>query len=180
VAERGVQFTRPTARRIVDAIRLAEGTPRDETGLDVIFPSKPRAYRPFELTEALVAGGTADVNWLIWNTTEDGLIDTGLTGEVTDHLDHAWGLPGDRGEAVFVGGKWVVTVNPGQGVYYGTFASDTTESPCNIDIGEETVSALLRAEPASGQKYASGTGCYVAHSYGNWEIISVLGCTVDA
>ena len=180
MAERGVNFTRTTARRIVDAIRKAEGAPRDDTGRDVVFPSQPRKYRPFELTEALVAGGTAEVAWLIWNTTADGLIDTTLTGEVTDHLDHAWGLPGDRGEAMWIGGKWVVLINPGQAVYYGTFASDTTESPCDIDIGEETVSALLRAEPTAGQKYAAGVGVYVAHSYGEWEIISVLACTVDA
>lgn len=178
MAEPYVGFTRPTARRIVDAVRDAEGTPRDETGRDLVFPSQPRNYRPFELTEALVAGGTAEVKWLIWNTTEDGLIDTELTGEVTDYLDHSWGLPGDRGEALWIGGKWVVIVNPGQAVYYGTFAADTTESPCDIDIGDETVSALLRAEPEEGYKYASETGCYIAHSYGEWEIISVLACTV--
>lgn len=183
MADRGVAFSKSTARRIVDAVRDAEATPLDLTGADLLFPRRPRCYRPFELTEQLNAGGDADVKWLIWNTTSDGLIDTGLTGEVTDHLVRAYGLIGERGEAVWHGGKWLVLTSPGQGIYYGTLAANTTSSPANVTVAiggtNRTVSCVLRATPASGKKYASGTKVYVGHFRGSWEIVSILSCTVS-
>lgn len=183
MADRGVAFSRSTARRIVDAVRDAEATPIDLTGIDMLaVPPRPRRYRQFELAETLSAGGTANVNWLQWNTTQDGLVYDGVVGEVTDHLVRAYGLEGERGEAVWHGGKWLVLTSPGQGIYYGTLAADTTTSPTNVTIAiggsNRTVSCVLRATPASGKKYASGTKVYVGHFRGSWEIVSVLSCTV--
>lgn len=184
MAERGVAFTRPTARRIVDAIRDAEASPLDLTGKRVLSDVRPRCYRHFKLTETLVAGGTADVTWMEWNSAVDDLIDTADTGEVTDHLDRAYGLIGETGEAFWRGGKWLVSTSPGQGIYYGTLAADTTTSPTNVTIAiagnNRTVSCVMRALPASGKKYASGTKVYVGHFRGSWEIVSILACTVTA
>lgn len=65
-------------------------------------------------------------------------------------------------------------------ILYGTLAADTTSSPTNVTVGSETISAKLRMLPASGKKYATNTGVYLGHTPDGWEIISVLGCTVDA
>jgi hypothetical protein len=79
------------------------------------------------------------------------------------------------------GEKWaLVRIGvPYYGNPYGTFASNTTASPCNITVGTETVSAVLRMTIPSGKKYASGVGCYLGRNADAWEIVSVLGCQVD-
>jgi hypothetical protein len=137
-----------------------------------------RSYRRFTLTSRLDAGGDATVEWL-----------DGETGTVYDRDTCCWGLEGETGEAVLVSDKdgdseWRVCKNPGQGGYPGTLKSDTTSSPCDVNIVIEgvtrTVSCVLWTVPPSGEKYASGTKVYVLHFRGSWEIASVLECTVSA
>lgn len=178
-------FGPETARRIVANTRRGEALPLDRTGKDVPSATLNRYYREFELTEELSGGkgAEADVKWLVWNDASQEMVDSGKTGEVCDHLGAAWGIKGDRGEARFLGGKWVVSRNPGQGIYPGSLAGDTTSSPANVTIslgGEDsTVSCTLRKTPPSGEKYASGTGCYVGNCRGAWEIVAMLDCPVE-
>jgi hypothetical protein len=184
MAERGVTLAKETARRIVRQIRAAEATPSDRTGRDVPSSRLPRAYRDFELTEELSGGtgATAEVKWLIWNAANEELQDSGETGEVLDAYGNAYGLEGERGEARFVGGKWVVSRNPGSAVYKGTFSGATTSSPANVDIeingNTRTVSCILGRTPTSGKKYAAGGVCFVSAFAGVFYVIAVVDCEV--
>ena len=185
MAERGVAFGASAAKRIVDTVRARESTPRDQRGR--LRPGLSDDHRFFELTEELSggAGSTADVKWLWWNTEDDDFVDSGETGEVLDHLSNAWGLQGERGEARFLGGKWVVIGNPGQPVYQGTAAanilSSHTIASINVDIDGATRSVTANVPTgavSSGKKYASGGIVFIAHSRGAFRIVSFVSCEV--
>lgn len=80
------------------------------------------------------------------------------------------------------GTKWTV-VRLGQPCYpilYGTLKSNTTSSPATVNISGTTREMLanLRMLPPPGWVYRAGTGVYVGHFAGEWEIISVLACPV--
>lgn len=149
----------------------------DSRGTTQVDRRTERRYRRFTLTETLNAGGDADVTW-----------PDASTGTVYDYDTCCWGLIGEQGEAYLTGDtdgngiKWVVCKNPGQGCYYGTLKSDTTSSPCDVLITiadvELTLSCVMRRPPDTGEKYVTGTGVYIGHFRGSWEIISVLECAV--
>lgn len=139
---KGVQLGLETSRRIVHRTRLAEATPTDKTGRDVPQDTLPRDYRQFELTAELSggAGSTAAVKWLRWDYQNSEFIDSGDTGEVLDATGNAWGISGDRGEAVFRGGQWIVHINPGQPVYRGKLDGD-------LDSGDSATMSVWRDDP---------------------------------
>jgi hypothetical protein len=150
----------------------------EPAGLPIGGGMLPRTYRRFTLTEQLDAGSSAAVEW-----------DDGTTGTVVDNDTRCWGLEGETGEAAAVATddgdvEWRVTGNPGQPIYSGSLDDDTTSSPTDVVVSIEgnsrTVECELRKLPASGMKYASGTDCFVGHSRGDWYIVAMLGCTVDA
>ncbi len=133
----------------------------------------PRTYRRFTLTSTLNAGGSASVTW------EDG-----STGTVYDLETCSFGLIGETGEAVAcLNGQavvWNVSKSPGNGIYYGTLNADaTTTGSKAVTIDGKSLSAMLRAAPGSGKKWASGAGLYVGHHRGSWEIISMVACPVS-
>lgn len=139
----------------------------------------PRTYRRFTLTEQLDAGGSADVAW-----------PDGSTGTVTDANTAAWGLEGETGEAAAYpdgsgGVEWRITTNPGQAIYEATLDNDVTAAgdvDVSIGIGgnTRTLSAYMPAAPGSGKKWASGSPVFVGHFRGEWKIVSIVGCPVDA
>jgi hypothetical protein len=113
----------------------------------------------------------------------------GETGTVYDRDTCCWGLEGETGEAVLVSdmdgdSEWRVCKNPGQATYPGSLKSDTTSSPTTVNVTIEgtarEVSCVLGMIPATGEKYEAGTKVYVGHFRGEWHIVSVLACTVDA
>jgi hypothetical protein len=184
--ERGVAFGRETARRVIRNIREDEARPSDRAGRDTPSMLLPRFFRDFELAEELSggAGETAEVKWLLFSKADDELVDTGETGEVEDLYGNAWGLEGERGEARFLGGKWIVSSNPGQPDYQGTFASDVTASGAanvsvTIDGNARTVSANVPVSPGTGMKWASGTIVFIAHSRALFRVISITDCPVS-
>ncbi len=185
---RGVAFGEQTARRLVDKLRAGEASPRDERG-HLMPPLAGDDHRFFELTEELSggAGETATCKWLWWNTEVDDFIDSGETGEVLDALGNAWGLEGERGEARFLGGKWIVSNNPGQPVYEGTAAADisaaATTANVNVVIGTDTrvVSCNVPDDAiGTGKKYTSGDRLFIAHSRGAFRIVSFVECEATA
>lgn len=188
MAERSVAFSQQAARRIADRVRAAEATPSDRTG-HLVRRALPDDYRFFELSEELSggAGSTAAVKWLWWNTEDDDFIDSGETGEVFDHLEVAWGLEGERGEARFLGGKWVVSINPGQPFYEGTAAADISSSAttANVNVNIEGDTRVVQCNVpsgaiSSGKKYASGGRLFMGHSRGAFRIFSFVSCEVTA
>lgn len=173
----------PAARQ-----RINRAVLRDEARVDgdaTPTPPKgggrlPRTYRRFTLTEQLNAGGSAEVEW-----------DDGTTGEVVDPDTCCWGLEGETGEAAAFpsdtgdGVEWRVTKNPGQGIYEGTLNSDvTTTGNTNVTIAiagnNRTLSAYMPAAPGSGKKWASGSTVFVGHFRGEWKIVSIPACPVNA
>lgn len=183
--ERGVALGRETARRVIRKVREDEARPVNRTGCDVPSTVLPRFFRDFELAEELSggAGETAEVKWLRWSKADDELVDSGDTGEVVDLYGNAWGLEGERGEARFLGGLWVVSSNPGQPTYQCTLDADVgttgyTNVSATIDGQTRTVSAYMPASPGTGMKWASGSTVFIAHSRGNWRIVSITACPV--
>jgi len=136
-----------------------------------------RRYRRFTLTETLNAGSYAAVTW-----PDDS------AGTVYDYDTCCWGLIGEQGEAYLTGDtdgngiQWVVCKNPGQAVYHGRLTEHTTSSPAYVGVSIRgkglSLAANLRMWPPPGWVYLAGTGVYVGHSRGEWEIISVLACPV--
>lgn len=188
MAERPVAFSRQAAKRIAEAVRGVESMPRDQSGR-LLPRGVPDDHRFFELSAELSggAGEVAAVKWLWWNTEDDDFIDSTETGTVLDALGNAWGLEGERGEARFLGGKWIVSHNPGQPVYEGTAAADisasATTASISVVIGSytRTVTANVHADAiATGKKYASGDALFIAHSRGAFRIISFVECEVTA
>lgn len=187
-SDRGIQFSTSAARRIVESVRAAEATPRDQTGRDRP-PPRVDDRRFFELTEELSggAGSSAACKLLWWNTEDDDFIDSGETGEVFDAMGNAWGLEGERGEARLLGGKWIVTVNPGQPIYEGTADADisatatTAEFSVEIDGDTRTVEAAIHAAAiTSGNKYGSGNAAYLACIRGTFTAVSFVECEETA
>lgn len=188
MAERSVAFGAATARRIIAQVRAAEGTPRDQTGrllAGTVFDDR----RFFELTAELSggAGQTAAVKWLWWNAEQGGLADSGQTGEVIDLLGAAWGLAGERGEARWLGGLWVVSFNPGQPVYEGTANGDisatASTASIHVTIGGQTRTVTANVPDdavGTGKKYTSGDRLFIAHSRGAWRIVSFVECEASA
>ena len=170
-------FSRETVARIWRAVLYVERA--FLTGGQPTARSRrlPRTYRRFTLSETLNAGSSAAVTW-----PDDS------TGTVWDRDTCCWGLTGETGEAHAVptedGIEWRVCKNPGQATYPGSLKSDTTSSPTTVNVTIEgtvrEVSCVLGMIPATGKKYAAGTKVYVEHHRGEWHIVSVLACTVDA
>jgi hypothetical protein len=184
---RPISFGEETARRIIRQTRYSEARqPGDRLEQDG-NRTVPRFYRVFELTEELSggAGSTAAVKWFRWNPTDEEYQDSQETGEIIDTLGNYWGLEGERGRAAWIGTTasgplWEVVDNPGQAVYYGTLDADTDSSPCDVSVSIDgntrTVSAVLRAVPATGRQYGSGTGVYLGYFRTQFEIVSVVDC----
>jgi len=144
----------------------------------------PRRYRPFELNAELSGGGSASVKWLTWSSSTSAYEETGDSGTVYSGISPSWGLEGERGEAFErEEDVWQVSNNPGNPVYFGTFQDDITSSPVTVIVsiadGSTTVSAVLKQPPPTGQKYESGTKCYVSYTDDTFHIISVLACPVE-
>jgi|LSQX01.3.fsa_nt_gb hypothetical protein len=168
-------FSRETVARIwravlyVERAFLAAGQPTARSR------RLPRTYRRFTLTGTLNAGGSAAVTW-----PDDS------TGTVWDRDTCCWGLTGETGEAYAVGTgtgvEWRVCKNPGQAVYHGWLTEHTTSSPAYVGVSISgkglSLAANLRMLPPPGWVYLAGTGVYVGHSRGEWEIVSVLACPV--
>ncbi len=141
-----------------------------------------RTYRRFTLTATLDAGSSAAVEWEDENT-----------GTVYDRDTCCWGLIGETGEAVLAlnqaedGVEWQVAKNPGQAVYEATttaYISDSaTTASVTITIG--TASRTLTVDVPSGaistdKQYPNSATVFVAHSRGDWKIVSFVVCEEDA
>ena len=170
-------FSRETVARIWRAVLYVERAFLTAGQPTARSRRLPRTYRRFTLTGTLSAGGSAAVTW-----PDDS------TGTVYDRDKCCWGLEGETGEAYAVGTgtgvEWRVCKNPGQATYPGSLKSDTTSSPTTVNVTIEgavrEVSCVLGMIPATGKKYEAGTKVYVGHFRGEWHIVSVLACTVDA
>lgn len=170
-------FSRETVARIWRAVLYVERAFLTAGQPTARSRRLPRTHRRFTLTETLNAGSSAAVTW-----PDDS------TGTVWDRDKCCYGLEGETGEAYAVatedGIEWRVCKNPGQATYPGSLKSDTTSSPTTVNVTIEgtvrEVSCVLGMIPATGKKYAAGTKVYVGHFRGEWHIVSVLACTVDA
>jgi len=100
----GVILSDDAARRVADQTRLGEG------GLIVSeplqLPDRPPVYfyRTFQLTEDLPLGGSAAVNWMVWNVIDEEYQADGTdTGTVVDTLGTFCAGVGCKGRAGYLG-----------------------------------------------------------------------------